>query len=515
MLLESAAIAAPFGLGKLLDVYTTVEAKQKAAAALRRVHTNNWPKFVSRWSWWVYTRVFGKKSSSKRFIIRSGVLYFLLCLVSFGVLYVLFPTTSTQIRSVWQFGTTQEQLWWLAALLTGAPLYILANAQTLYFLEILKTSPNFFKFLLVAYADLLITASVALFGLPLLMLIYSHGAISSSQGSVDVLLQFNNMVRSPVADTLKYLKNDMPDDELLKIVQASDKAMWFEVSFEARPTAEVLQQDKLDRQMATIAIKKGLLDATVRKDGSIAMRDERGITTGYRPLELKFTDKVYSFETLEKITPQQARDRFCKRFPKSLDVGHGYMVPTITFDVSESITEACLSGKSTRVSIPVKFNYTNVDFGGMYLQLLYLTLTDLIDSVRSGFGSYLNVSPYAYLRTSNGTWEHQHMMGEQDQRVEIAFDEMLLQNYFYEVGGYNWFVNRSFAGGTVNFAIMSTAAFTIIVMTVVFLLFPIVKVLERSVTLSKWISLDDSPFGVLGATVTAWLALVVVLLSLA
>jgi hypothetical protein len=55
MLLSWAAIAAPFGLGKLLDAYTTDDAKQKATNLLRRVHTSNWPKFVSRWSWWAYS----------------------------------------------------------------------------------------------------------------------------------------------------------------------------------------------------------------------------------------------------------------------------------------------------------------------------------------------------------------------------------------------------------------------------------------------------------------------------
>jgi hypothetical protein len=144
MWVETSLIGGIVAVGVIADRYSTDQTKLAVGSWIAQTKDFDWLGFVAQRSWLIYTKVFGRYSASKRFIMSSLSIYFALCAGSFIFLAAFFPSTYLGITSVWRFGSIGEQVWWVASMFAGGLLYTLANAQTLYFLEILKTAPNLF-----------------------------------------------------------------------------------------------------------------------------------------------------------------------------------------------------------------------------------------------------------------------------------------------------------------------------------------------------------------------------------
>ncbi|HEX8193779.1 MAG TPA: hypothetical protein VF552_12855 [Allosphingosinicella sp.] len=500
MLGELLAVGTLLGAGQLADQLGTKRLRLVVLSFIRSSRGLDWHKFVALKAWAAYVIIYGSKSSSLRFQIRSSVIYLFLFAASLAFLRVFFPVQFASVTSVFYYGGTAEVIGWLVAAALGMMLYVLANAQTLYFLEVLKTAPSTFKFFLVAYADFLITSSVALFGVPATMLIASAISVSNSESEVDVTFQFERLVRSPSIDILRQYGGSIDSARVEELIRRQEELFYFEVDFTVRPRS--LDEAHRDFDLTRVSISSGDVE-NATYDGrtqTIRVLDESGSVLGYRERDYIYRDRVATIEFLEGTTTlEQRRRQFCSEFSSAREPDHPQVAYTLTGEQASRLREACTNEGEVSLAIPVRYNSSNVDYGGTYFFFLSTNLADLLRSLGNGFGSYLALSPYSMLapQRDRGGWWHTHRLGEQQANSSVAMDNALSSALYADRGGYNQFLNRSVAAGTINFAIMSTAAFNVAVMSFLFVFYPLVALARRSRLLARYAGLRKYPFTIL------------------
>lgn len=505
MLFETGLIIAVIAAGKFADTYSTLRVKRIAALWLRQADRFDWHAFVAQRSWLIYTKLFGQHGASWRFIKRSLASYVVIVLLSLVFLWSLFPSTYHSIMSVWTYGTNIERIWWTACVLLGGAMYVLANAQTLYFLEILKGAPSFFKFVLVAYADFLITASISLFGVPALLTLYTVGVSATSTELLQLDVDFTRMRDDEASRILNRLEGGGSTPPAR--ASAGDPPGSLTVSFRFSDPRDDLRAANADYDEVLAALRRGHVGAGVElgSDGSILFRTFDtfiALIVRGRPYE----GTVTSFAQSSGSAPVRV-DRFCRRFAEgALGLSEGYVRSPRMQDVALSLFHACKSETRTSVQIPTRINVSGLDISRVYRTYLLIALSDMTFAVSSGFQSYLVISPYSVIRMEDPAqvWNVyatlQGMGG-----TGRAYDHMLAEAYFRKVGVGRAIMHSGLPAGTINFAIMSTALFNVLVMSVFFILFPLVHIFSRYEVISRVITLNASPFTIIATVVAVWL----------
>lgn len=511
MFIETGAIAVLLAGGRSADALLSRRAKTAFGDWIQQAPSFDWVKFVAQRSWYIYTRIFGTHSTSLRFVFSSFLLYVVLIILSALFLYLFFPHVFTIIVSVWRFGTLTEQFWWTLMVTGGGAIYVIANAQTLYFLEILKTAPTFFRFLLVAYADVLITASVALFGVPLLLTGYTAGIAYFEEPSIGLRIDFSQLTVDPMQETLRRLSGKpRPSTIMEKPNEAELAKLNFTVHFSLLNPQNDDFARHVDYGVVRRAISRGDLKGRPTPKGRyFTIYDDAGKNQGTVSFEAPHESvTTYSFERSSKSSDQVGT--FCRKF--SLNAApqrNSRVIVDLTEDVERAILTACLQGRSADVVVPVRLNPDNLNLGAMYRQYTFWTLNDLMSAVATKFKTYLAVSPFRILDVSEAhSWTHEPGTPTFDSGGTVEREEMWYKAYLRTAGTDQVLSMRSLPAGSINFAIMSTAVFNIIVMSVFFVLFPLVKMASRQEIFLKYLAFDRLPFTIFSAILSVWLLVV-------
>ncbi|HEV2818638.1 MAG TPA: hypothetical protein VGW40_15620 [Allosphingosinicella sp.] len=509
MILEGSFLVGIVTIGKLLDLYSTDAAKSKIGGSIEQARNLDWHNFVAQRAWLIYCKIFGSHSASWKFFLRSFGAYLIICLASLVFLLIFFRSTFSMVTSVWQFGTALEQLFWLLCLLGGSALYVLANAQTLYFLEILKTAPNFFKFFLVAYADFLITASITLFGVPVVLTAYTASVVSTGQTALSIEVDFTALDYDPI----RALGGASPPEARSQVLAGEPIGTGAYVRFRFVDRATGLAAAQADFDAVLEEARRGRLKGQMSPNGQgFVINNDRGQMIALVPAPQSYEGHVQDYFG-DGGTRAQARANFCARFargPRYPSTAH-----TASSRPAEVVTElhrACLGASRLTITLPVRINARNVDWGFVYKRNLFLTLNELVNSMLTGFGTYLTEPAYGVFAPTLGSpaldvWKESTPMDDFMRGGGRHFDEMLFNAYLYYHGANNVVANRGFAGGSVVFAIMSTAAINVAVMAIFFLLFPVVKIIEKQDAIKKYVAFQSSPFTILSFVVAIWIGI--------
>ncbi len=486
MLVETSLITGIIAVGVAADRYSTKQAKLRLGNWIGQAKTFDWHAFAADRSWLIYSKLFGSRSASKRFIITSFALYALLCLASFVFLYIFFYATFLAITSVWHFGTGSEQGWWSACMVLGGALYVLANAQTLYFLEILKTAPNFSKFILVAYADVLITISITIFGVPALMALYTYGASSTGSAILALNVDFRQLTDRPASRARTQLNGVHPGNHRSP---ANELPGGFVVWFGFPDATDDLAQTNADYDAVLDAMNRGQAPgATINERGVIGLSSvlDFGISIvrgqPYRDLVIS----VNLGDDGSRITT----DAFCRNFASgALGRSRVYTSSPRMADVATSLLHACLTRSTVNVRIPAAINYRSLSIARLYRTYLLVSLNDVTQSLPESLESYMAISPYSVIKVEDPSviWDvyrsYMSIVGHGP-----AFDQMVLKAYVRQAGGTRAVMHRALPTGTINFAIISTGLFNLIVISVFLLLFPVVKIVGRVEVISRYVN---------------------------
>jgi hypothetical protein len=515
MLVETSLIGGIVAVGVIADRYSTDQSKLAVGSWIAQTRNFDWLEFVAQRSWLIYTRIFGSHSASKRFIMSSLSIYVALCAGSFIFLAAFFPSTYLGIMSVWRFGSTGEQAWWVASMLAGGLLYTLANAQTLYFLEILKTAPNLFRFLLVAYADLLITASISLFGIPAILTLQTIGISSTGAATLPLRVDFSRLTTGPepYAGTRRATREvagqpSRPEPEPFS-------GYLVRVGFQN--PARDLAENNADYDAALDAMRWGHAPGFSRgQDGSIVAGSLADIMGVHVVRGEPYRDYVLSVGMSDDLRTRLTREAFCRAFSSgAINGSRGYTISPRMDDVAATLLRACLAGTSADVEIPARINIASLDIGKLYRTNLFITLYAYTASIASSFQVYLSISPFSSLNVEDPSqlWDV-YKTFPSIMSTRHLFDQMVMNAYLRRYGETRLIMHRGMPAGSISFAIMSTAVFNILVMSVFFISFPIVKLLGKQDIIKRYVTLEKAPFAVLSTLFAVWVSIIWAMLSM-
>jgi hypothetical protein len=510
MLGEAIAAGTVIAAGQLADQLGNRRLRLIALQFLRSARDLNWRRFVSHQAWRTYTSIYGRKSSSLRFQVRSAVIYVTLFATSLAFLYAVFPETYLTVTSAFRYGNYFHVFGWCAAAILGVTFYNVAAAQTLYFLEILKSAPSVFRFFLVAYADVLITSSIALFGVPLLMLVMTGFSLMGSQADVNITFEFKQNVRSPSLDLLTSYRAKLSSADVDQLIKTQDKLFYLEAGFSVEPTDWRMYRKDFELTKSYILREKPKNLEYNENLQAIRTIEESGSVYGFRNYHAGFEDRVSTIEIMEgNQTVEERRLAFCRQFSSGRQADYPYVTFAFHGEQKSRLLEACIKQGSVTLTLPVRYNTDNVDLGSTYKLFLVGNLADLLRALGSGFQTYFAVSPYRMLdpKLEGGGWWHVHRIGEQEDRTYVALDEALSSALFAELGGYNSFLNYAFAAGTVNFVIMSTAVFNLFVIGFLIIFYPAYYAARNFGRISRFSHLRRYPFTLISLVASGYLLL--------
>ena len=481
----------------------------------RTTQHSQWRTFIAEVAYFSYTKVFADRGFSGRFAIRSLLVYLFLVLGSFVFLEQFFPTTAEAIFSVWKFGSAYEVASWCACVLLGGGVYILANAQTLYFLEILRSSPSFFKFFLVAYADFLITSSIGLFGVAALMTLHSFNVLLTTTEPVPIEFTFSSEVK-PATSEMVDLLSSVKGVPIARVIQERRNLTIEEVALRYAVSPKYILAHADEYKTALVAIRRGLVKGKVLAGGTIVF--ER------RPLLQPETGDARANVEKPGGTALSKIDGYydgtatgCQRLiPPELTRGP-FVLVTITREQRKQLIQACNSKNPASVALEMSLNTANIIWGVQYESYVINNLNNMIESLRTGFGAYLEMSPYSFIaEPQSASWRDSGVPRTPGQAASDTseLNQGLLKMLAVQNGDGFMFAVRSLPGGTLNFAIMSTSVFLALVMSLAAMTFPLVLSVERLSKVSSLIDLGKNPFAVAGAIVGFWASLWVMAIRL-
>lgn len=513
MLLETGLFGTLIAAGAAADRLSTARTKLRLFKFLSTTEHRNWREFIANAAYSAYVRVFGERSLSRRFIFRSTIAYFLLTVGSFVFLWIFFPTTAEAIFSVFKYGQSFEVFSWVLCMLIGCPMYVIANAQTLFFLEILKSSPNMFRFFLAAYADFLITASVALFGIAALMWFHAYNTIYLTHDTVPINVTFSRSARLPVNEDWDLLRARLPARELASLRQERRGIVVVNVTLDYRRSLDFYMQEVADYQTMRLAVQSGQVEGQVSRDGSFSFARRSVVVPGVEqdvPLAPPVEGRI-----LIGVDSRALRNNFCRASEMASWGGRSFAAVSLTREDRNRLADACDQNRAVVIYPAVSYNTSNIRFDELYIGYVMTNLNEMVSSVRTGFRSYMAISPHSFINfPDTAVWSPNVRFARFTEDDPVGINRGIM--YFLSVhnGAEFSFVVRSIPAGTLNFTIMSTSIFLALIMSLAALSFPIVVTLVRISKPGAIVDIRKYPFSISSTVVALWGVVLWLIISL-
>ena len=490
MFLETGLFVAMVSIGAVADQLVTDSAKSRLGNFLLRVEHARWRQFIANMAYSSYVYVFSPAGTSRRFIQRSLMAYLLLSATSFIFLYVFFPSTFAEISSVFRFGNSTEVFSWIVCCVLGSGIYVVANLQTLYFLDILKSSPSLFTFVLVAYADFLLTASIALFGVAGVMTFHTYNSVTSAGGEVPMQVSFYDAAQTISDDNRPFFEESLGAEVAATLEDQKRAVTLKQAKLVYLRTRAYHKQEVADFEAMRAAIQSGSTDGLILADGNLRYLRRAVIFPGDDEASAP------SAQGALLVAVQGAPD-FKGQTCDGVHLGrgnHAYVNATLSREDLSKLINACKTSQSAIISPLLSYNVSKVDWTEMYTGYMLNGLNEMWYSLRSGFQSYLSVSPYRLLsEPDSAAWGASARNVQSREDNPLRLNGGVLKILSTQNGSDFVHVVRSVPAGTMNFVILSTSVFLALVMSLAALTFPIVVSITRIAHYSSLVDIRRFP----------------------
>lgn len=166
--LAASFVAGSYAIGQALDQFATTETKSQIVA-LVKTPRNSIVETAINTIVDGYHRIFSRKIFSREFFSTSIYVYVFLFL-AFCLSSYIFDRAALYINvSSFLYGDLVDVISVISAFIAGGFLFFLGNAQTLFFLRLVRLDPRLISSALVLYADLLLTVSLCIIGVGLIV----------------------------------------------------------------------------------------------------------------------------------------------------------------------------------------------------------------------------------------------------------------------------------------------------------------------------------------------------------
>lgn len=511
----------------VLDQVALPEHKKKLHGFLQSAEANRWHKFAATAAFSAYTKIFSADGMSRAFWLRSFLLYVVCLVASFLFLWAQFPSTFFEITSVFEYGSSIQIAGWMIAIIAGFVVFYLANAQTLYFIKLLQEAPTFPKFFVLAYADIIITLTVAAFGVSSCVALYSYIFIADSEFENEVEIDFSNSRIMFSADSLDQTLFEVPSTDGVETVRAElsrgrttkkyselDFASFSGISFNARISVSLSEHDRSLRfeEIArakdsigrpgypNISIVEGFGDFErgMKGDGKRVRVGSHTYFVGTESVldrDVHFDLKTKSIELAPfKASLSQARAEMCNRFAKAFIIPNSQSVINFSAD-SDDVETACENFDTITTKLVVSPEASTAGSLGVLSRLFGSTIGATVDSLTSGLSTYISHHPGQIL--SLNQWDS----WAADPAIVIGRERLGINIWENRWGTEYQFVRYALPAGSMIFAVLVTSSALLILNIVMLLAMPVVAIITRSKIIGRYVALEQYPFTLLGLSI--------------
>lgn len=491
----STIIGTSIGIAIFIGEVTADPRRRSLAAFLWRASRANWRARIARGVLSLYSKLFAPSSFTWRFIARSLALYAFLVLASYIFLYAFFHETYVSVTYVLTQSSPRHLAIWAICMLASGFVFIIANAQTLYFLQILKETPTHSKFFLVSYSDILVTSSITSIGVALVQVLYSYLLLTTASLSATVQFDFAAGLQDGVAPPVEGYPE--PIDYAISI---SDDEQTYR-----------MKKFSFPQMVRLVEANRGLSYEYEQSSGDIKY-------TGKRPYSnddleqpsregVAYSDRGYIFDFKAEFENQL---QVCERFLEPSN----YQPIRSEFLLSDSqkidLIDACVNYESYTLNIDYSYKGENLDFQNFLYSSIGDGVKSFTVSVSNLFYSYQMVDPTDVPPIEVNEFADRSILSDLDDALENYAD--------MKVGGnaYRSFLAPEFTLplGTMHFAMFATSILTSLALAIMLLTGPIQIGLHLIRT--RWADLKVGiyPFRLAGVLIGVWLASLYAFLSI-
>lgn len=387
------------------DVSVRPEVKASFCAWLRRYKPGDLRHGMAEYSYDKYVSIFGQGLLLRRFWARSIVIYFVALIFLLIYVRIFFPSTFDIISTAPYFNSRFENIAMLASVILFAVFFTFANAQTLYFLELLKEQPTAFRFWLIAYSDVIITASITIFGLAAAMTLASYILTVAPSEEVQFEISFEKSLEGDFIS-----KHHKSNAGPAHISRSDLETIHLPVDYTHLPSERYSAKRIYSFEVEALRSAADPLILLDEQRDRIVYLNSRENERDYFPKNPKFErdirfywdEKIIDVEELESdpsvllVQVESEKRILCQDLRLSLDSDVDRIVFKTKTPLSE-VSEACLKNDRLIVLGDAKIHRGNINwsmiFNAKIMRITGVVARNPIDAM----GIYLFDNPYTFL----------------------------------------------------------------------------------------------------------------------
>ena len=484
-------LAGSVAVGAFLDQYATTGTKAVLWSQINSADRQHFSSGAVNVVVMAYETIFGSQILSLSFFLRSFLVYFTFIGTKLATEVVKDIGIAHAFSNAHFVGIALAAVIYVA----GGLLFWLANAQTLYFLRLAQRDPRPTPVALIFYADLLLTASIAVFGIALLLWIQT--AVYVSQQTHLVTLDVR------VLTSEESLQRDLANIQINEpgFIAGRVSSIIRERSDDFNKAAVVLSRNRPSPRAIKIYsedlehVQSYFQEAGVRirrlDEDAIQFLDESGEVKAYisRASKLR-TDWIREF------TSKKSRELLCRELIYgNLSRPSNYVrILQIERDATWTL-QRCASGAPGWLRARVTINADNLDLMRILSGHLVTTFETVVETVRNGVTAR-GFHPLTFLDPGSKPrpWRHVHLISEDEQAAITATDTDFLRAFLGEEAAGTVFSDSAIDQGFLVWLVLLTSLFTVALLISVLFAVLIARVAQMLNKLNPIFTVQNHPF---------------------
>lgn len=512
---EIASIFLGFVLAFGLDKFLSKNSKEAIDS-----FASNWdyPRFrkavaSNLFDW--YARFFGRNISNYSMWLKSLLVYvsiFIISLVYFSAFNL--PTYDIIMQPIF-YGTAAEAASWICVAAIGFGAFTLSNAQTIYFLELLKNQAKTFQFFIISYSDFIVTSSIGIIGSALAMI--SSIFLISHFERVDLHIEVD------FSQSFLFKGKSYSEIKSKPYLLSNPKDAGVEADYIYKHS-----QNQLTLKNHTFRLAQKYDQVTPwmqfdRNNNAIEILNERGAkrytyynktsSIGRLGVYVKRDELASGTSDAIKITEDQFRKKVCASMG-SMSLNQFDRLNIILISDAKELVSACERGEKVSLVGRVNLESDNIKWAKLLSIKSDILLSITLSPAPQSLSMYVLDNPYSILKADRA-WEDRVVYDERYRSGEELIKAIFLDSLLDEksAGSELPFYNRGGPIGSIFSISLLTSIPSLVLLFLVLFLSPLTLSRRMYLFISGYIEFENYKITALTLSVMAPYFAIIVLIS--
>lgn len=476
--------------GTLLDKLIGDEVITSLSSRLLNADKHTFAKYVAGNSLSIFNWIFNKKFISWRFFIHSSLLTISIFALLLLYLYISFPYSFYFSTSFMRSYADNDNLWLVAAIL---PIVVfccfdfICNGQTQYFLRLMKSSSGLPKFLLIGYADLVVTTSIAIMSIVIGIFIFCNIGFMKTY-TLNVRMDFSKpLLTYATPTTFRYITSYQKDLKFrLKVSEFEKKILRKDVAFLlSNPTSH-------DGNKYIIS---GVDDPNPRITRIASNGAE--VWTSYDP-----DDRSRAITIASNISDETQRS-YCALIAKSIYDERFIFKIESGWD-EKKISDACLKDAITSLSINYKLKNSALEYTSNATRTVSILIENMLNFLFGSSDFYTHsISSLMMPKETYGTW-----FNSEEKTAVAGIHSMFLHHFYVFNGEFRIVEGAGYPWSLFFIATLFTSMFIWFVIIATTLIYPALKILDLFACDALKVKVNHNPFNVISLITICYVCII-------